>query len=164
MIIARYRDQPVRVLSKSKLLSFRQCPKRLWLEVHGRHLMGTAGADTAFTAGRSVGEVARELYDPAGLGQLVDVGVLGVEAAIERTRELLASGQPVFEAGFAAEGASAFADVLLPVTRGWTLKLAHGGGEVVVRRSRTITGMMRPFRPMWCGRRVCRWSRSRWQP
>ena len=109
-------------LSKSNLLSFRQCPKRLWLEVHGRHLMGAAGADTAFTAGRSVGKVTRELYDPAGLGQLVDVGVLGVEAAIERTRELLASGRPVFEAGFAAEGASAFADVLLPVTEAGRLR------------------------------------------
>lgn len=111
----------MRTLSKSKLLSFRQCPKRLWLEVHGRHLMEKVGTDSAFTAGRSVGEAARELFDPEGLGQWVDVGALGVEGAIKRTRELLASQQPVFEAGFAAEGASAFADVLLPVSEGATL-------------------------------------------
>ena len=111
----------MRTLSKSKLLSFRQCPKRLWLEVHGRHLMEKVGTDSAFTAGRSVGEAARELFDPEGLGQLVDVGALGVEGAIRRTRELLASGQPVFEAGFAAEGASAFADVLLPVAENGNL-------------------------------------------
>jgi hypothetical protein len=51
----------------------------------------------------------------------VDVSALGVESAIKRTQALLASGQPVFEAGFAAEGASTFADVLLPVREGETL-------------------------------------------
>ena len=73
--------------------------------------MEKVGTDSAFTAGRSVGELARELFDPEGSGQWVDVGALGVEGAIQRTRELLTSGQPVFEAGFAAEWASAFVDV-----------------------------------------------------
>lgn len=113
----------MRTLSKSKLLSFRQCPKRLWLEVH-RHELNTdsPGISMGLTAGRAVGQVARDLYDPRGVGQLVDPGALGIEGAIERTRQLLASAQPVFEAGFEAEGVAAFADVLLPVTEGGRLK------------------------------------------
>jgi len=40
-----------------------------------------------------------------------------VEGAISRTQALLQSAQPIFEAGFCAEGARAFADVMLPVRR-----------------------------------------------
>lgn len=112
----------MRSLSKSKLLAFRQCPKRLWLEVHGRHLLEKATEDSTFTAGRPVGEVARELFDPDGLGRLVDVGALGIDGAIERTQDLLGSAQPVFEAGFGAEGVAAFADVLLPTTEAGRLR------------------------------------------
>ncbi len=60
-------------LSKSKLIAFRQCPKRLWLEV----------------------------YDPKGKGALIDFKTEGFDAAYARTAELVAnSRQPVFEAAF----------------------------------------------------------------
>jgi hypothetical protein len=105
----------MRVLSKSKLLAFLQCPKRLWLEVYRRDLStkGT-GASAGFTAGQAVGEAARKIYDPEGVGALVDIGVLGVSGAVQRTTELLSSSRPIFEAGFVGGTASAFADVLLP--------------------------------------------------
>ncbi|HWS61576.1 MAG TPA: DUF2779 domain-containing protein, partial [Steroidobacteraceae bacterium] len=106
----------MRTLSKSKLLAFRQCPKRLWLEVHRRDLSTHAtGASVGFTAGQAVGAVARKIYDPDGVGELVDVTVLGVGGAVKRTQELWALGRPIFEAGFVDGGASAIADVLLPV-------------------------------------------------
>jgi hypothetical protein len=106
----------MRVLSKSKLLAFRQCPKRLWLETYRRDLSTHAiGASAGFTAGRSVGEVARSLFDPDRSGVLVDVGVLGVGGAVTRTGELLQARNAIFEAAFVGGTASAFADVLLPV-------------------------------------------------
>ncbi len=109
----------MRILSKSKLLAFRQCPKRLWLEIHRPELReDSAGSQASFATGHQVGEIARQLYDPSGKGRLVDIASEGVEAAIARSRELLDSSAPIFEAGFSADGARAFADVMLPLRRG----------------------------------------------
>lgn len=109
----------MRVLSKSKLMAFRQCPKRLWLEIHRPELRAdSAGTQASFAVGHEVGDIARRLYDPEGIGQLVEVAPDGYDAAFERTRQLLGSSQPIFEAGFSAEGALAFADVMLPVRQG----------------------------------------------
>jgi hypothetical protein len=106
----------MRTLSKSKLLAFRQCPKRLWLEAYRRDLStDSIGASAGFTAGQAVGAAARTIYDPEKVGTLVDVGVFGVGGAVERTAELLSHGRPIFEAGFMGGTASAFADVLLPI-------------------------------------------------
>jgi hypothetical protein len=57
-------------LSKSKLLAYRQCPKRLWLELHRQDLrQDSAAAQASFTVGHQVGDIARRLYDPKGSGQ-----------------------------------------------------------------------------------------------
>ncbi len=108
----------MRNLSKSKLLSHRQCPKRLWLELNRPDLAEiSAATQLAFDFGHEVGDVARKLYDPAGEGVLIDAQRDGFAAAFAQSRKLLASSQPIFEAGFVAEGALAFADVLLPATQ-----------------------------------------------
>jgi len=100
----------MRSLSKSRLLAFRQCPKRLWLEINQPEVR-VDSADTAasYTVGNTVGEVARRLYDPEAVGTFVDVAVLGVDGAVKRTRALLGlvdvstlgldERQPIFEAG-----------------------------------------------------------------
>ncbi len=101
--------------SKSKLLAYRQCPKRLWLEIHRKELRADSSATQAsFKVGYEVGEIAQKLYDPKGKGQLINVQVEGFPAAFARSTDLLASSQPIFEAGFKAGGALAFADVMLP--------------------------------------------------
>lgn len=106
----------MRTLSKSKLLSFRQCPRRLWLEIHQPEARADSAATLAsYATGHHVGDVARQIYDPQRCGQLIDPQAEGFDAAFARTQVLLRSGQPIFEAGFRAEGALAFADVLLPV-------------------------------------------------
>lgn len=106
----------MRRLSKSKLIAWRQCPKRLWLEIHRPELRDDSGAESAFRIGNEVGEIARRVYDPDGTGTLVDVAALGYEEAFRRSDELLAEGAgPVFEAGLRADGALAFADVMLPL-------------------------------------------------
>jgi len=108
----------LRVLSKSKLLAFRQCPKRLWLEVHQPTLrQDSPAAQASFDVGNQVGKIARQLYDPEDKGQLIDAQAEGFTAAFARSKELLNSSQPIFEAGFSAGGSLAFADVMLPVKK-----------------------------------------------
>ena len=113
----------MRLLSKSKLLAFRQCPKRLWLEIHQPDACENSSATVAtFAAGHQVGCIARQIYDPQHKGALIDPQAEGFDAAFARTQALLQTHQPIFEAGFRAQGALAFADVLLPVRRnGWRM-------------------------------------------
>lgn len=116
----------MRTLSKSKLLAYRQCSKRLWLEIHRPDLReDSAATQTSFNVGHEVGDIARRVYDAQNKGALIDPQVEGFDAAFTRTLDLLQSAQPIFEAGFGADGALAFADVLLPVKksgkRGWRM-------------------------------------------
>ena len=106
----------MRTFSKSKLLALRQCPKRLWLEIHRPDLREDSTATQAsFQIGFQVGDIAKRIYDPHRNGVEVDVQTEGFSRAFERTSELLNCGQAIFEAGFSAGGALAFADVMLPV-------------------------------------------------
>jgi hypothetical protein len=106
--------KPMRTFSKSKLLALRQCPKRLWLEVHRPDLRtDSAATEAGFQVGYQVGDIAQRIYDPEGHGALIDVQSEGFDRAFERSAELLHSTQPIFEAGFSAGGAMAFADVML---------------------------------------------------
>ena len=106
----------MRLLSKSKVMAFRQCPKRLWLSIHRPELSdASAGAEERFRVGFEVGAIARRLYDPEGGGMVLDAQSEGYDVAFDRTQALLRGEQPIFEGGFRAEGALAFADVLLPV-------------------------------------------------
>jgi Domain of unknown function(DUF2779) len=105
----------MRTFSKSKLLALRQCPKRLWLEIHRPELReDSASTQASFQVGHQVGDIAQQIYDPQGLGAVIDVQSEGFDLAFERSGELLQAAQPIFEAGFSAGGALAFADVMLP--------------------------------------------------
>ena len=105
----------MRTFSKSKLLALRQCPKRLWLEVHRPDLReDSAATEASFQVGHQVGDIAQRIYDPEDRGALIDVKREGFSRAFERSAELLNTTQPIFEAGFSAGGALAFADVMLP--------------------------------------------------
>lgn len=100
-------------LSKSRLMSFRQCPRRLWLEKHRPELAeDVPGQQAAFDTGHDVGDVARRLYDTGG-GALVDYDD-GLRSAMRHTAELLAqdSTAPIFEATFERDGLLVRADVL----------------------------------------------------
>ncbi|MEX2577553.1 MAG: DUF2779 domain-containing protein [Verrucomicrobiales bacterium] len=102
-------------LSKSKIIAYRQCPKRLWLEVNRPELRDDSGAQAVFAIGNEVGDVARQVYDENGNGVFLDLDEIGFAEIFARSDELLAAGQvPVFEAGFRGGGGLAFADVMLP--------------------------------------------------
>jgi hypothetical protein len=107
-----------KILSKSRLVAFRQCPKRLWLEVHRPDLReDSAGVQTRLAVGNEVGEIARRLFDPMGKGELLDPYASGFDVAFKQTQQLLGTPQPIFEAGFQAGGVRAFADVMLPIKK-----------------------------------------------
>lgn len=106
-------------LSKSKLMAYRQCVRRLWLEVHHPEWCeDSAASKSRLDTGHRVGEIAQSLYDPDARGTLLNAQTDGYEPTLRRSLELLASDAPLFEAGFSADGAMAFADVLLPVVQG----------------------------------------------
>ncbi len=105
----------MRNLSKSKIIAFRQCPKRLWLEIHKPELRDDSASEMVFGIGNQVGDIARTIYDVDGNGEFIDIHDLGHEQALARSAVLLADGRVrVFEAGMAAGGALAYADVMLP--------------------------------------------------
>ncbi len=105
----------MRHLSKSKLIAYRQCPKRLWLELHQPELRDDSGSEGVFRIGHEVGDAARKVYDPEETGTVIDIGELGYDEAFRRSAVMLAKGEgPIFEAGFHTDGALAFADVMLP--------------------------------------------------
>ena len=105
----------MRLLSKSKLMAYRQCPRRLWLEVHRPDLKADSESTQAsYATGTMVGEVARRLYDPEGQGTLIDLDELGFPGVYNATAQALADGGPVFEGSFCTKDALALADILLP--------------------------------------------------
>ncbi|CAN1496460.1 Domain of unknown functionDUF2779 [Sphingomonadaceae bacterium] len=105
----------MRSLSKSNLTAFRQCPKRLWLEVYRHNNVAKApDAKRRMDEGDKIGEIARVLLSPNGDGRLIDIKAQGVDEAIRTTADILIDRQPIFEAGFEANGARCFVDILVP--------------------------------------------------
>ena len=105
----------MRNLSKSKIIAYRQCPKRLWLEIHKPELRDDSASEMVFQIGNQVGDMARTIYDLRAMESSSTSMPWAIEQALARSAVLLKSGEvPVFEAGMAAGGALAYADVMLP--------------------------------------------------
>lgn len=105
----------MRRLSKSKIIAFRQCPKRLWLEIHRPDLRDDSASEHVFAIGNQVGDLAQEIYNIDGTGALIDIHTLGWPEAFAESEKLLTAGDAIiFEAAMQTEGALALADVMLP--------------------------------------------------
>ncbi|MBZ0070839.1 MAG: DUF2779 domain-containing protein [Gammaproteobacteria bacterium] len=115
-------------LSKSKLLAYRQCPKRLWLETH-RPDLAEPDDDGGLrqSAGLQVGDVARALHRD---GILIEAQSL--RACLAQTRKALDSAprRPLFEATFEHDGVLVRADLLLPARGGHRLVEVKATSEV----------------------------------
>jgi hypothetical protein len=102
-------------LSKSRLASHLQCPRRLWLEIHRPDLAPpvSPAQQAVFASGHDVGDLARRLYDPLGAGRLID-GADGMAAALQATAAAIAADPeaPLFEATFERDGLLVRADVI----------------------------------------------------
>ncbi len=115
-------------LSKSKIMAYRQCPKRLWLQTFRPELATESPlARLAMQSGNRIGEAARRLY-PDGI--LIDTNDL--RAALEQTRAALADHpeKPLFEATFEHDGVLIRADVLVPGRNGAQLIEVKGSSSV----------------------------------
>jgi hypothetical protein len=110
-------------LSKSRLLSFLQCRKRLWLEVHRPELEQITPARQAlFETGHRVGEVARTLYGQGRQVQLAfshDFATAPVNTQLQLFSPLepvggaaRSEGSVYFEATFEHEGVLVRTDIL----------------------------------------------------
>jgi hypothetical protein len=100
-------------LSKSRITTFEQCPKRLWLQTHRpEKAVLHAGTEARFVAGHEVGAAACALH-PDGLMINAEPDL---SAALATTSTLLGepSGVPLFEATFAHEGVLVRADIITP--------------------------------------------------
>jgi hypothetical protein len=100
-------------LSKTKLQSYAQCPRRVWLETYNPELEEPSVEKAMLLgSGDAVGAIARQLYG-RGAGHVVSFD-RGLRAAIDATRALVAAGgsEPIFEATFDHEGVSVRVDVL----------------------------------------------------
>jgi len=108
-------------LSKSKIMAFEHCPRRLWLQVHRRELARIDPATRAlFSAGHLVGVLAQQATRD---GVLV-LAQPDADAARERTASLLRDGwnRPIFEATFQHRDVLIRADILEPDGRGgWSM-------------------------------------------
>lgn len=98
-------------LSKSKLMSGRQCPRRLWLEVHRPDLLEyDAAVEQVFAFGHRLNEVARAL-EPGGIliGHADDPGraLAQTHAALENPGDCT-----LFEPAFVHDGILVRADIL----------------------------------------------------
>src|SRR6185503_15856359 len=100
-------------LSKTKLLSLKQCQRKLWLQTYSPELEEPSAERAALRdMGNVVGTLARQLYGHGG-GHVVSFE-RGLRAAIDATRALVAAGgrEPIFEATFDHDGVSVRIDVL----------------------------------------------------
>ncbi|MBE7423522.1 MAG: DUF2779 domain-containing protein [Zoogloeaceae bacterium] len=107
-------------LSKSKIMSGLQCPKRLWLEVKRPESMHFSDrAEQSFAAGHEVGAVARQLH-PGG----VLIGFEGeLSSALAETGHMIEKpgDLSLFEATFQHGRVLVRADVLSRRGEGWHL-------------------------------------------
>ena len=110
-------------LSKSKLIAFNQCARRLWLEIHRSELrVDSAAAQRAFGVGHSVGDLARREYPdgiligPADPDQKIDWPQVFADTAATLA---LTPRRPIFEATCRYAGVLIRADLLIPKDEGW---------------------------------------------
>jgi hypothetical protein len=106
------------LLSKSSLLAFRQCPRRLWLSRYRPGLDTSANnREQSLRSGKEVGEIARQIYDRRSKGVLIARSSGDLSAPLGRTSVLHSSDQPIFEGALSGGGGIAFADIMLPLRR-----------------------------------------------
>ena len=107
-------------LSKSRIAAWRQCPKRLWLQIHHPELLETsASTERSFKIGYEVGEVAQGLF-PNGI--LIEDND-NLSAAIASTKQAINSHPdlPIFEATFQHDGLLVRSDLLVPSLNGYRM-------------------------------------------
>lgn len=116
-------------LSKSRITAWRQCPKRLWLQIYRPELLEESEqVKRAYQIGHEIGEIAQRLC-PDGI--LIE-DQENLAAAIAATKAALDAypDRPIFEATFQHEGLLVRADVLLPTRKGYRMTEVKSSASV----------------------------------
>ncbi len=131
-------------LSKSRITAWKQCPKRLWLQIHQPGLLEVSGdIERSFQIGYEVGEVAQGLFphgilieDDHDLLTLPDSFWVTFTPRPDEVKRLLNTqhhldstclamtnhpDSPIFEATFEHDGVLVRADLLLPTPKGYRM-------------------------------------------
>lgn len=116
------------LVTKSLLVSHRQCPKRAWLEAHGNVAEQHSLSSLAMLEqGQVVHEAGRSLYADA-VRIRADLPLM--DAALQTTAELSGAGRPIIEAAFVAGALGVRVDVLVPGSRGHRIIEIKSAGTV----------------------------------
>lgn len=108
-------------LSKSRVLEYLQCPKRLYLSIHHPELKEeSADMQARFNVGHQIGEIAQQMY-PDGI--MIGDERNDLSAALEQTQQVLRDypDKPIFEATFQYDGLLIRADLLIPDYAGYRM-------------------------------------------
>ncbi len=109
-------------LSKSRLISAWQCPRRVHLEKHHPELgVITPQVRSLWATGHEIGSIAQRVYGMPGSVEIEFDRRVG--HLLAKTRELLDGGAdfPIFEATFRHQGVLVRVDVLIPDAGGWRI-------------------------------------------
>ena len=108
------------MLSKSRVLAARQCPKRLWLEVNRPDLrVVTADMQRRFDQGHQLNDIVHDLVPG---GRLIEPDVpLGQALALTKRHLAQRPEQPLFEATFSKHRVLVRADIMQSTGDDWRL-------------------------------------------
>ena len=115
------------LLTKSKYLMGMQCPRYFWTAMNDKNKIPDPDerAQFIFRQGTEVGELATKLY-PEG----VEVPFDDFKTNLEKSKELLSEGKPLFEAGFKFGDCYSRADILVPAGDEWDIVEVKSGTSV----------------------------------
>jgi hypothetical protein len=107
-------------LSKSRITAWRQCPKRLWLQINRPELLEESDqVERLYQIGNEIGELTQRLC-PDGI-LIEDQNNLAAAIAATKTAMNAYPDRPIFEATFQQDGLLVRADVLLPTRKGYRM-------------------------------------------
>ncbi|MFH1376434.1 MAG: DUF2779 domain-containing protein [Candidatus Woesearchaeota archaeon] len=116
-----------RVLTKSKYILGLECPRHLWITFNQPEKIrkATLAEEFKFSEGDKVGQLAKTLFSDG-----IDLPVENYSENLEKTKESMKKGKPLFEAGFAFENCFSRADILVPAGKEWDIIEVKSGTEV----------------------------------
>ena len=116
-------------LSKSRIAAWRQCPKRLWLQIHRPDLLEvSADTNRGFQIGYEVGDVAQGLF-PNGI-LIEDNDNLSAALVATKTGISIHPDLPIFEATFQHDGLLIRSDLLIPTPNGYCMTEVKSSASV----------------------------------
>ncbi|MBT4805634.1 DUF2779 domain-containing protein [Candidatus Woesearchaeota archaeon] len=115
------------LLSKSKYLNGLQCLKYFWVSLHEKDRLPEHDLATQhlFDQGHKVGHLAKKLY-PEG----IDIPEADFKKNLEKTKEVLGLGKPLFEPAFMVGNLYSRADILIPVGDEWDILEVKSGTSI----------------------------------